>query len=244
MMKNTKVKAAIFGAVFFSVVSVNTAYAYVGIPVVDIGSLSNQVIQINHMLSQLEQMKSQVSLATRQIDSLTGSRGMGGLLSGQNRSYLPSNWNDAMNMLNGSSSGYSELANAANSIKQAQSVLSQQDLNNLSPEMKSYLDQIRNISASQQAMGQEAYKNASSRIDTLQSLTDQINSATDPKAIMDLQARIQSEQTQLANDQSKLQTVAQMQQAQQIASSQMKNELRAQTSGNGNFPEIDTSLSR
>ncbi|MFZ3896658.1 type IV secretion system protein [Salmonella enterica] len=241
-MKMSKAKQAIAGAILFSVVS--TSQAYVGIPVVDVGSITNQITQINHMLSQLNEMKQQVSLAERQIDSLTGSRGMGGLLGNQNRNYLPSNWNEAMNLLNGSSSGYSNLANAVNTIKDAQSVLSKADLDNLSPEMQKYLEQARNLSAAQQAIGQEAYSNASKRIDLLQQLTNQINTATDPKAIYDLQARIQSEQTQLQNDQSKLQSVAQLQDAQQIASSQMKNEMRAQTSGNGNFPRIDTSLSR
>lgn len=74
-MKMSKAKQAIAGAILFSVVS--TSQAYVGIPVVDIGSITNQITQINHMLSQLNEMKQQVSLAERQIDSLTGSRGMG-----------------------------------------------------------------------------------------------------------------------------------------------------------------------
>lgn len=76
----------------------------------------------------------------------------------------------------------------------------------------------------------------------LQTLTNQISSAIDPKAVWDLQARIQSEQLQLQNDQSRLQSVAQLSQAQSVATKQMANELRSQTSGTGNFPSLDTSV--
>ncbi|MDG5826931.1 hypothetical protein MRX60_12910 (plasmid) [Xylella fastidiosa subsp. pauca] len=126
-----------------------------------------------------------------------------------------------MNMLNSGGGGsFGSLASAAQQIKQAQSVLSSSDLSRLSPQMQQYLDQVRNVSASQQALGQQAYATASQRVNLLQTLTNQISSAIDPKAVWDLQARIQSEQLQLQNDQSRLQSVTQLTQAQSVATKQ------------------------
>lgn len=235
------VKKAVVAAVLISVAGVSPVFA-TSIPVVDIAlntqTKMNQVENIAKLVAQLQQLKAQVQ-------AITGDRGMGGLLSGQNRGYLPPDWNQAMNVLNSSSSSpYSALANAAQSIKTAQSVLSTADVNNLTPQMQQLLNQARNASATQQALGQAAYQQASQRVGLLQQLTNAISGASDAKAVMDLQARIQSEQTMLQNDQSKLQSLAQLQQAQDVATRQMHNEMRAQTSGAGTFPTIDTSINR
>lgn len=211
--------------------------------VFDPSNFAQNVQQVSQAIAQVSTLKQQLSNMQQQLGAITGNRGMGGLLSGENNSYLPSDWNSAMSALSSTSSGgYGALASNALQIKQAQSVLSNADMSSLSPQMKQYLDQLRNVSASQQALGQQAYSNASQRVALLQSLTNQINSSTDAKAIMDLQARIQSESTQLQNDQSKLQSVAQLTQAQSVATKQMANELRVQTSGSGSFPILDTSL--
>ncbi|CAH0445334.1 Type IV secretion system protein virB5 [Ralstonia syzygii subsp. syzygii] len=233
-MKNAK-RTALAAAIFLSVVVTPLPSFASGIPVVDVAAIAQAIQQVTYLQQQLSQMKSQ-------LDSMTGDRGMAGLLSGQNRNYLPSDWNSAMNALSNGGGSYGSLASAAQQIKQAQSVLSSSDLSRLSPQMQQYLDQVRNVSASQQALGQQAYATASQRVNLLQTLTNQISSAPDAKAVWDLQARIQSEQTQLQNDQSRLQSVAQLTQAQSVATKQMANELRSQTSGTGNFPSLDTSV--
>ncbi|MGY0343566.1 type IV secretion system protein [Xylella fastidiosa] len=234
-MKNTK-RTAIAAVIFLSVAVTPLPSFASGIPVVDVGAIAQAMQQVKYLQQQLTQMKNQ-------LDSMNGDRGMAGLLSGQNRNYLPTDWNSAMNVLNSGGGGsFGSLASAAQQIKQAQSVLSSSDLSRLSPQMQQYLDQVRNVSASQQALGQQAYATASQRVNLLQTLTNQISSAIDPKAVWDLQARIQSEQLQLQNDQSRLQSVAQLSQAQSVATKQMANELRSQTSGTGNFPSLDTSV--
>ncbi|MDG5826896.1 type IV secretion system protein (plasmid) [Xylella fastidiosa subsp. pauca] len=234
-MKNAK-RTAIAAAIFLSVAVTPLPSFASGIPVVDVGAIAQAIQQVKYLQQQLTQMKNQ-------LDSMNGDRGMAGLLSGQNRNYLPTDWNSAMNMLNSGGGGsFGSLASAAQQIKQAQSVLSSSDLSRLSPQMQQYLDQVRNVSASQQALGQQAYATASQRVNLLQTLTNQISSAIDPKAVWDLQARIQSEQLQLQNDQSRLQSVTQLTQAQSVATKQMANELRSQTSGTGNFPSLDTSV--
>jgi len=212
------------------------------LPVIDLAVLTQSIQQVAAWAQQYQQMQSQISQLRQAHASMTGDRGMSGLLSGQNRNYLPADWNAAMTTLNTPGTTYGALASAAQQIKQAQSVLSQQETSRLSPQMQQYLEQTRNLAASQQAMGQSAYNTAAQRVNTLQTLTNALTGQSDPKAVMDLQARIASEQAALANDQSQLQAVAQLTTAQTAAQQAMANELRAQTSGSGNFPQLDTRL--
>jgi type IV secretion system protein VirB5 len=236
-------------AIFVGFLSVSvTLPAFAGFPVsviADVTATANQVQTIAKWVQQLQQMRNQLEQMKAQYNAITGDRGMSALLSGQNRAYLPGEWNEAMGVLNGNAnSPYAPLINAAKIIKNAQSVLSNADINNLTPQMRQVLEQARNASASQQALGQTAYKESSNRVAKLQQLVNAIGGAGDAKAVMDLQARIQAEQTMLQNDQSKLQSLAQLQQAQEVAKKQMNNELRAQTSGGGTFPTLDTSINR
>lgn len=212
--------------------------------VIDPAVLTQAVQQVAAWGQQYQQMQSQISQLRQAQASMTGDRGMGGLLGNQNRTYLPENWNAAMSSLNaGGGTSYGQLANVARQIKQAQSVLSQQDTERLSPQMQQYLEQTRNLSASQQAIGQSAYNTAAERVHTLQTLTNAISGQTDPKAIFDLQARIASEQAALQNDQAQLQAVLALQDSQATAQQGMANEIRAQTAGRGNFPRVRPAIS-
>jgi type IV secretion system protein VirB5 len=210
--------------------------------VIDAAVLGQAIQQVQAWGQQYQQMQAQLSQLRQAQASMTGDRGMAGLLGNQNRSYLPPNWNAAMTTLNTPGTGYGQLAAAAQQIKQAQSVLSAQETSRLSPQMQAYLEQTRNLAASQQAIGQAAYNTSAQRVTTLQALTNALNGQTDPKAVMDLQARIASEQAALQNDGIQLQAVAQLTAAQSAAQQSMVNELRAQTSGSGNFPKLDTRL--
>ena len=232
------VTVAIFAS---ATVSSNLAFA-AGIPVIDASNLGQAILQVAAWQQQYAQMQAQISQLLRSHNAMTGDRGMATLLPG-NRSYLPANWNSAMTTLNqGGGTSYGALANATQQIKNAQTVLTTQQKTTMSPQMQQYVENARNLSASQQAIGQAAYNTAAQRVNTLQTLTSALNGQTDPKAVMDLQARIQSEQAGLANDQAQLQSVAQLTAAQNQAQITMANEIRAQTSGNGNFPALDTSV--
>jgi len=67
----------------------------------------------------------------------------------------------------------------------------------------------------------------------LQQLIDRIASAQDPKAIQDLQARIQAEQNMLTNEQTKLQALYQIAKADETSRSQRTREQIV--SGHGDF---------
>lgn len=210
--------------------------------VIDAAVLRQSIQQVQAWSQQYQQMQAQIAQIRQTHSAMTGDRGMSGLLSGQNRAYLPADWNAAMRSLDTPGTSYGQLAAAARQIRDAQSVLSTQQMGRLSPQMQQYIEQARNLSASQQAIGQSAYQTAAQRVNTLQTLTNALSGQTDPKAVMDLQARIASEQAALANDQAQLQAVSQLTAAQSAAQQGMANELRVQTSGTGSFPRLDTSL--
>jgi type IV secretion system protein VirB5 len=236
MEESMKKLAKLAAAVALALAAHSSALAIT--TVIDPAVLRQSIQQVHAWSQQYQQMQSQIAQLQQARAAMSGDRGMAGLLGSQNRGYLPANWNHAMTTLDQGGTSYTALANVVRQIKEAQAVLSQQEVGRMTPQMQQYLEQTRNLAASQQALGQSAYNTAAQRVQTLQALTNALNNQVDPKAVMDLQARIASEQTALANDQAQLQAVAQLTTAQAIAQQGMANEIRAQTAGNGDFPRV------
>jgi type IV secretion system protein VirB5 len=217
-------------------------HARAGIPVIDIAAIANlmqQVMywqqQISAMQKQYEQLKQSKDLLAQTYGAMTGSRGMEQLLptSELARNYLPPSYGELMSTINGSSASYSGIANQVQSIMKANSILSGSQMNALSPEMRQVVEQGRQAAAMLSGMTQGAYQNTSQRFSALQQLINSIGAANDPKAIQDLQARIQAEQNMLTNEQTKLQSLYQVAKAEELAQQQR---LREQViSGHGGF---------
>ena len=192
------------------------------LPVIDLVAVQNLMQQLVAWQQQLQGMQRQFDQLRQTYSSTTGVRGMEQLLatSNQSRNYLPSNYSDLMGTLNGASASYSGLANQVQSIMNANSVLSSTQMQALSPEMRQVVEQGRQASAMLGSMTQTAYQNTSQRFSALQQLVSQIGMAQDPKAIQDLQARIQAEQAMLTNEQTKLQSLYQVAQSEELARQQ------------------------
>ncbi|MDR2696166.1 MAG: type IV secretion system protein [Deltaproteobacteria bacterium] len=220
-------KKMLVSAVFVALLNASPGYAS-GIPVFDAASLSQDAMQfaqtLMNMIEQLTTAKEQLTQQVKQFESLTGGRGMENLLSGQVRNYIPSEWQDALNLLDNPSSSYSSIANRAQRIVEENKVLSDDKLNSLSSSKRQIIEKRRNTLATHKALIETTYSTASQRFNTLQSLTSSISAATDPKAIMDLQARIQSEQVQLQNENIKLQAMSQAMQLELMIQAQMERE--------------------
>jgi type IV secretion system protein VirB5 len=77
--------------------------------------------------------------------------------------------------------------------------------------------------------------NSSSRFAAIQQLISTIGTAADQKAALDLQARIAAEAGMLQNEQTKLQSLYQVAQAQQWANTQQDRE--SVISGHGQFTQ-------
>ncbi|MDP9912479.1 type IV secretion system protein VirB5 [Variovorax boronicumulans] len=223
-------------------VSLAPLHAKAGIPVIDVTAIANliqQVMywqqQISGMQKQYDQLKESKDQLTQTHNAMTGSRGMEQLLptSDLARNYLPPSYSELTNTLNGSSASYAGLTNQVQSIMKANSILSGTQMEALSPELRQIVEQGRQSAALLNGMTQNAYQNTSQRFSALQLLINRIASAQDPKAIQDLQARIQAEQNMLTNEQTKLQSLYQIARAEAAAQQQRTRE--QVISGHGGF---------
>lgn len=199
-----------------------------GIPVIDIAALTQLIQEIMYWQQQIAAMNSQLNELQNTYNSLNGSRGLGGLMTLTNaqRNYLPPDYQEIQNVLNNVSSNYSGLSSKVSAVMAANAVLNSTQLSNLSPQQRTIVEEGRRAAAMISTLTQSGYQNTSGRFSQLQGLISQINGTTDPKAIAELQARISGEQTMLANEQTKMQTLYYMAQAEQITQHQKLNENR------------------
>jgi len=205
-----------------------------GIPVVDGASIAqnaaNFLQEMLEMAKQLEMLQSQLSQQIKEYESLTGDRGMGALLDGQVKNYIPDNWKSALAILD-KPSGYSKLSSAVQDILESNKILSDSEVSRFGPNTRRVLEDQRKAVATYQALSGASLDNASERFGALQELTNKIGSATDPKAILDLQARIQSEQTSLTNEANKLQALSETLRAQEALREQRRREINSRSGG-------------
>ena len=184
--------------------------------VVDAPAIVQLIQEVQTMSQQLATARAQLQSAQQTLQAMTGDRGMGGLLSGTQRNYLPSNWTQVTSTLSGQGAGgYSGLSFDVQSAMTANAVLSPQRLATLSPADQQQILAARQWNAMQQALTHEALANASSRFAAIQSLIAAISTAGDQKASLDLQTRISAELGMLQNEQTKLLVLSQATQAQE-----------------------------
>lgn len=200
--------------------------ARAGIPVIDVTAVANLIQQIAYWQQQITAMSNQLNQLRQTYGAMTGGRGMESLLSMSNlqRNYLPPDYAELMNVVNGSSGTYAGLSSQLQAVMSANAVLSTAELASLSPQQRQTVESGRKAAAMLASFTQSAYQNTSQRFSALQGLINMIGAAGDAKAIQDLQGRVQAEQTMLTNEQSKLQVLAQLAAADQITQAQRRRE--------------------
>jgi type IV secretion system protein VirB5 len=185
--------------------------------VVDVGAIARLVQQVQLMEQELQTAQNDLNQARQAYQSMTGSRGMQTLLSGTVRNYLPASWPQVQAAINGTSGAYAALSAGIQTNITANAVLSNATIAAMPPPQQTLIQSQRQDAALLQALTQVALSTTSNRFSAIQTLINTIGGATDPKGILDLQARISAEQGMLQTDQSKLQTLYQAVQAQQLA---------------------------
>jgi type IV secretion system protein VirB5 len=178
--------------------------AEAALPVIDLGAIGQLISQLQTLQQQLATAKDQLIEARNTIASLTGPRGMERLLSDAPRNYLPMDWGQLTDALSSTSAIYGSLSSTAQTLVASMSVLSSADLARLTPGQRQLIDDTRRDAAGLGALARQAIETSSNRFTTLNSLITSIATAADPKAILDLQARIAAEGTMLQNDAMKL----------------------------------------
>jgi len=200
--------------------------------VIDVPAIAQLVQEVQTMQQQLATARNQLQSAQQAVQAMTGDRGMQLLLGSITRNYLPANWTQVANVMQGRTpGGYSALSAEVRSAMAANAVLSPQRLALLSPQDQQQIVAARQASAMQQALSHEALANASARFASIQNLIAAISMAGDQKAILDLQARISAELGMLQNEQTKMQVLYQATQAQESANRQQARERAIQDQG-------------
>ena len=190
------------------------------IPVIDSGSLAQLVQQVTTAQQQLTQLRGQYTQAVQQYNTLAKLTNMGSidsqLLGPLNQNPMFQDANQAMAFLNGQSGlgGLGQISSNAQSLFDQNHIFTPSGTGFLPSEMTRNANSI----ASLLAASQQLYATAQSRIGGLSDIQAQLNTARDPKDVLDLQARLQGEGAFIQNQQQQAQAlmmVAQMQQANQ-----------------------------
>lgn len=200
-------------ALCFSLSATAPVYAG-GIPVIDAANLLNTAENIVQWGKQITEMKNQLMQAKAQFDSLNGIRGIGGLLKNELLAqYIPKDYQDAYNQLmSGTGGDFAGISGKLSTIKSLTQKYNCSQLNTdaaLIAQCEKQWDKL----ALDKEVGDMGYKQAAKNIENLEQFVDGITSSTDPKSLMDLQARIQIEQVRMQNEMMKLDTMKMMAEA-------------------------------
>ncbi len=201
--------------------------------VIDVGAITQLIAQARILEDQLTTARGQLTQAEAEYQSITGGRGMERLLGGINRNYLPANWAQLQGAMRSAGGLYGALAGEVAATVAADAVLTPDELSTLAPDIRERIETARRLAALKQNLTREALVTTSNRFATLQGLIDAIPAAADQKAVLDLQARIGAESTQLQNERSKLTILFQLVEAEEHANRQQMRE-RA-LAGHGDF---------
>jgi len=192
--------------------------------VVDVGAIAQLVQQVATLRAQLDTARSHLVQAQQQYQAMTGGRGMEQLLAGTVRNYLPADWAALANTLEDLSGSSSALSAQLRGTIRDNAVLTAAELVHLSEAARQEIERQRRLAAMNQVMARQALATTSARFNAVQQLIDAIPRATDPKAVMDLQARIAAEQAMLQNEHTKLQLLNRTLAAEEIARKQRVRE--------------------
>ncbi|MGY4877115.1 type IV secretion system protein [Vreelandella aquamarina] len=153
-----------------------------GIPVIDTSSLAQQVLQVEHMLSQLEQLQDQLETANTQLDRMSGSRGLAGVIDSVYDIAVNVDPNDVL-----------ENAGIWNSGEHG-----------LSGDVADLYDNSNQNTATWLGQSEKSLEQVQERFNELTGLVAQVNNSPDQKDVLDLQARIGAEEVMLQNEMAKL----------------------------------------
>lgn len=193
-----KTTRAAIGALVF----VFAGAAQAQIPVTDVAhistSIANQVESIAKWAQQFNQLQQQITQYQQQYAAITGPRGMGALLDNTAlKAALPADWQQVLTDVKKTSAYVTERGKYPT-------------FGSL-PKTNAMYDVI----ASQNAVMTDLYSKANNRLGLIQSLTGQIDSASDPAAKADLANRLISEQNAIQANQN-LVTILQSKQKQDL----------------------------
>lgn len=169
-----------------------------GIPTFDAGNLAARAAEhaetLAKYMEQIATLKQQLESSQRQLSALTGTRNLGDILNNPSiRKSLPS---DVQSILKSSEGSLGSMESSVKRIRNEETLTG-----NYMQDRQAISQRIENLGLRSKALLEQSQQGMTMRLANLDQLQSQINLATDPKAISDLQARLQVEQANIAVDQ-------------------------------------------
>lgn len=180
-----------------------------GIPVIDVSSLTQQILQVQHMLNQIEQLKSQLQTANKELDSMSGVRGLGNVIDSAYDTAVNVNPNQVLS--DAGIRGASE--------------------HGLSGDVADLYDSGNQNTATWLGQSQKSLEQSQERFSELTGLVAEVNNSPDQKDVLDLQARIGAEQVMLQNEMAKLSMLRSQAEANQAMHNQRIQQMTVESSG-------------
>lgn len=199
-----------------------------GIPTIDVANIIQTTTTAKNTLDQVTELKKayetqldELGEAVKQVDALTGNRGIGNLLNNQLdlelRRYTPETWQDTARILQagglpGSAADvrafYEEISGSLNVADVGQINRVNQD----APNAVAYA-QRRDTTFAAQAVAQASYNQTTQRVQDYERLMVEIENTPDTKAAADLANRIAAQNGITSSELIRLQTIALQQRA-------------------------------
>jgi type IV secretion system protein VirB5 len=180
-----------------------------GIPVIDVSSIAQQIIQVEHMVRQIEQLQEQITLSHQELKNMSGVRGLGNIID----------------------SAYDKSVHVnPNTVLQSQNIKTASQIG-LTGELATLHNTQNTNSATALAQSQKSLEQAKERFNALSVLLHKVNDSPEQKDILDLQARINIEQAFLQNEMIKLSMLQSETEAKKAIQTQKIQQMRIESSG-------------
>ncbi|HHR5909988.1 conjugal transfer protein [Photorhabdus temperata] len=212
-MENTIMKLKKLALVLAIAGSLN-AVSYAGVPVSVVADPQAWTAHLEDMakyVEQIKQLENQFKQQVKQYESMTSARGLANVINSQYDT-------DALSGINTDSILRDSGINSASDFK-------------LPEDVAELYDTAAKNAATYAGQASRSLEQAQSRFTELSGLVRRVNTATDPKEVMDLNARIGAEQAFLQNEVGKLQVLQQTAQANDALYQQKVKQMAVQSSG-------------
>jgi len=172
-----------------------------GIPVIDVANLVQTIQQVLNDITEINNQVQQIIQLQNQLKSINGMRNLGNILnSPMLRNYVPAEAYTVVNAVN--SAGYAGLTGTAKALRDAAMVYNCMDLAGVArTSCQAALAQPYQV----KGLLQDAMKSAAGRLVQINALMDRVNTTSDQKAVLEIQARIGAENALLAHEVSQVQ---------------------------------------
>lgn len=218
-------KSKLITALFHLLLLSTTVHAE-GIPTFDVANSVNMAKSLANDAQKIKALADQVAYWKQQMAMISGSRGMGVLAAAGAVKGIPASWDTILQQVQTASGAYGDITRAVGAVTGNNTdALTPSQLDKMTAEQRALIVRSRNLGATQKVIADMTLNVAGKQMQEIQVLNSKIDTATDPKAIADLNAAMQGKQLELENTRLKILAMDQQRQAEQYGIEQQQHEI-------------------